>query len=92
MSERDPKIPDLVSKAEAADILGVSHQAVQQMIDKGRLRGAKIGSTWVFRRAAVNEMVNTEKLNRIAHTHQRDQFVSDIADGIQELADKLKGA
>jgi excisionase family DNA binding protein len=53
MSERDPKIPDLVSKAEAAEILGISHQAVQQMVDKGRLRGAKIGSTWVFRRAAV---------------------------------------
>lgn len=53
-SERDSRIPDLVSKAEAAEILGVSHQAVQQMVDKGRLRGAKIGTLgWVFRRAAV---------------------------------------
>jgi excisionase family DNA binding protein len=53
MSERDPRIPDLVSKAQAAEILGVSHQAVQLMVDKGRLKGAKVGSTWVFRRAAV---------------------------------------
>jgi excisionase family DNA binding protein len=53
MSERDPRIPDLVSKAQAAEILGVSHQAVQLMIDKGRLKGAKVGSTWVFRRTAV---------------------------------------
>lgn len=53
MSDRDPKIPDLVSKAQAAEILGISHQAVQQMVDKGRLKGAKVGSTWVFRRAAV---------------------------------------
>lgn len=53
MTQRDPKIPDLVSKAQAAEILGVSHQAAQQMVDKGRLKGAKVGSTWVFRRAAV---------------------------------------
>ena len=53
MTERDKRIPDLVSKAEAAEILGVKHQAVQQMVDKGRLKGAKIGSTWVFSRAAV---------------------------------------
>lgn len=52
-TERDGRIPDLVSKAQAAEILGVSHQAVQKMIDKGRLKGALVGSTWVFRRAAV---------------------------------------
>jgi excisionase family DNA binding protein len=53
MPERDRHIPDLVSKAEAAAILGVSHQAVQLMVDKGRLAGAKVGSTWVFRRVVV---------------------------------------
>ena len=56
MSERDPRIPDLVSKAQAAEILGISHQAVQQMVDKGRLKGAKVGATWVFRRVAVQAM------------------------------------
>lgn len=59
MTERDKRIPDLVSKAEAAKILGdISHQAVQQMIAKGRLKGAKVGSTWVFRRAAVEALIN----------------------------------
>jgi excisionase family DNA binding protein len=62
MSERDPKIPDLVSKAQAAEILGVTHQAVQQMVDKGRLKGAKVGSTWVFRRVVVADFVDREKL------------------------------
>jgi excisionase family DNA binding protein len=44
MTERDGKIPE---------ILGITHQAVQQMVDKGRLKGAKVGTTWVFRRVAV---------------------------------------
>jgi excisionase family DNA binding protein len=56
MSERDRHIPDLVSKAQAAEILGVRHQAVQQMVDNGRLKGAKVGSTWVFRRVVVERM------------------------------------
>jgi excisionase family DNA binding protein len=61
MSERDPKIPDLVSKAEAAKILGVRHQAVQQMVAKGRLKGAQAGTTWVFRRAAVEALAKVPK-------------------------------
>jgi excisionase family DNA binding protein len=56
MTDRDPKIPDLVSKAQAAEILGVSHQAVQQMVAKGRLKGAQVGATWVFRRAAIEAL------------------------------------
>ncbi len=61
MTERDKHIPDLVSKAQAAEILGVTHQAVQQMADKGRLKGAKVGSTWVFRRVVVERMVAGRK-------------------------------
>lgn len=62
MTERDKRIPDLVSKAEAAKILGdISHQAVQQMVDKGRLKGAKIGTLgWVFRRAAVEALARSK--------------------------------
>lgn len=60
MTERDKRIPDLVSKAEAAEILGISHQAVQQMIAKGRLKGAQVGTTWVFRRAAVEDLLSPE--------------------------------
>ena len=55
-ARRDRHIPDLVSKAEAADLLGVTHQAVQQMVAKGRLEGAQAGSTWVFRRVVVERL------------------------------------
>jgi excisionase family DNA binding protein len=56
MSERDRHIPDLVSKAQAAEILGVKHQAVQQMVANGRLKGAQAGTTWVFRRVVVERL------------------------------------
>jgi excisionase family DNA binding protein len=61
MSERDRHIPDLVSKAQAAEILGVSPQAVQKMVDKGRLAGAQAGTTWVFRRVVVERMAAGRK-------------------------------
>lgn len=62
MTERDARIPDLVSKAEAAEILGITHQAVQQMVAKGRLKGAQAGTTWVFRRSVVEATVDRERL------------------------------
>lgn len=61
MSERDRHIPDLVSKAEAAKIIGISHQAVQQMVANGRLKGAQVGTTWVFRRAEVERLAAGRK-------------------------------
>lgn len=50
---RDKHIPDLLSASEAAELLGVTRQAVQLQANNGQLPGAKIGSTWVFRRAVV---------------------------------------
>lgn len=50
---RDPRIPDLVSLAEAAQLMGMSRQAAHKMVMKGQLRGAQVGGTWVFRRAVV---------------------------------------
>lgn len=50
---RDRHIPDLVSATEAAEILGVTRQAIQLAANNGQLLGAKVGSTWVFRRAVV---------------------------------------
>jgi excisionase family DNA binding protein len=54
-SPRDRRIPDLVSATEAAAILGVTRQAVQLMANNGQLLGAKVGKTWVFRRALVEK-------------------------------------
>lgn len=53
---RDEWIPDLVSKAEAAEILGVSRQRVGELMEADRLRGAQAGTTWVFRREAVEAL------------------------------------
>lgn len=47
-------IPDLVSLAEAATMLGTSRQAVQQQVDRGNFVTAKkIGSTWAIAHAEV---------------------------------------
>lgn len=58
---RDRHIPDLVSLAEAADIMGVSRQAAHKMVAKGQLRGARIGTTWVFRKIVVEKMPKHDK-------------------------------
>jgi hypothetical protein len=50
---RDPRIPDLVSLSEAAEILGITRQAVHLRAQNGQLRGALIGKSWVFRRSVV---------------------------------------
>ncbi len=50
---RDPRIPDLVSLHEAAEIMGMTRQAAHKMVTKGQLRGARVGTTWVFRRIVV---------------------------------------
>jgi len=60
MPEHDRHIPDLVSKAEAAKIIGISHQAVQQMIDNNRIPCAKVGNAWVIRRV-VAERIAAER-------------------------------
>jgi excisionase family DNA binding protein len=58
---RDRLIPDLVSLAEAADIMGVSRQAAHRMVIKGQLHGAQVGGTWVFRKAVVEQMPKHRK-------------------------------
>ena len=54
---RDRHIPDLVSLAEAAAMLRVSKQYLhRQYVRTGTLRGAQVGGTYVFRRAAVEKL------------------------------------
>lgn len=48
----DP-VPELVSVTEAADILGVTRQAVLQRLDAGTLPGRRVGNAWVVQRAAL---------------------------------------
>lgn len=49
----DPLIPPLVSASQAAEILGYTRAMVSLLANDGRLTGQRVGTTWVFRRAAV---------------------------------------
>lgn len=66
---RDPKIPDLVSMTEAAEMLGISRQAMRKRAERGQIAGAQIGEAgvWVFRRALVKEVA------------ERDGIAADLA-------------
>jgi excisionase family DNA binding protein len=46
-------VPELLSPAEAAQVLGVSEADVMAVLDSGELKGRKIGSTWRVPRAAI---------------------------------------
>lgn len=46
-------IPDLVSVTEAAELLGVTRQAVLQRIDAGSLPAKRIGNGWAIARDSV---------------------------------------
>lgn len=91
--QRDWRLKDLVEAAEAAEILGgdkpLTTQAVRLMAAKGRLNGVKIGTAWVFLRAEVKRMVDTERLVR---RDRQNQIADEMAEGIKELAAKLNGA
>jgi excisionase family DNA binding protein len=46
-------MPELLSPAEAAQVLGVPEADVLAVLDSGELKGRKIGSTWRIPRAAI---------------------------------------
>lgn len=60
---RDQRIPDLVSLQEAATIASMTRQGFHKLVMRGEIRGARIGSTWVFRRAAVEKYRQTKQEN-----------------------------
>ena len=49
--------PDLLSPAQAAELLGVSEADVSSILDNGELKGKKIGSTWRITKAAVEQFL-----------------------------------
>ncbi len=52
----DPRIPDLVSLQEAADILGLKRAMTHRLVQQGELRGRKIAGAWLFRRVVVEKL------------------------------------
>jgi excisionase family DNA binding protein len=51
--------PDLLSPAQAAQMLGVSEEDVMAVLTSGELKGKKIGATWRITRAAVDEFLKS---------------------------------
>lgn len=57
----DPRIPDLVSLTEAAEMLGITRQAAHLRAQNGQLPGRLVGKTWVFRRSEVARRAETSE-------------------------------
>lgn len=68
----DPLIPELVSTAEAALILGISRQAVLLRATNGTLVGRKVADVWVFRRQTVEQAKTVDDLARVTLTAQEE--------------------
>jgi excisionase family DNA binding protein len=52
-------IPELLGTSDVAKALGVSEADVLATLEKGELKGKKIGSTWRITRTALNEFLQT---------------------------------
>lgn len=51
--------PELLSPAEVAKVLGVSETDVLATLEKGDLKGKKIGATWRVTKASLNQFLNS---------------------------------
>jgi excisionase family DNA binding protein len=51
-------LPELLGSADVAKVLGVSEADVLATLEKGELKGKKIGSTWRVTRTALNEFLS----------------------------------
>ncbi len=52
-------MPELLSPADVAKVLGVSEADVLQSLGEGSLKGKKIGSTWRITRAALDDFLKS---------------------------------
>ena len=52
-------LPDLLGTGDVAKALGVSEADVLATLEKGELKGKKIGSTWRVTRAALDEFLKS---------------------------------
>ena len=50
-------LPDLLSPAQAAELLGVTEADVSSILESGELKGKKIGATWRIPRSAVEQFL-----------------------------------
>jgi excisionase family DNA binding protein len=52
-------IPELLGTADVARVLGVSEADVLATLEKGELKGKKIGSTWRVTKAALDDFLKS---------------------------------
>jgi excisionase family DNA binding protein len=52
-------MPDLLGSADVARLLGVSEADVLATLEKGDLKGKKIGSAWRVTRSAVDDFLKS---------------------------------
>ena len=52
-------MPELLGSADVAKALGVSEADVLATLEKGELKGKKIGSTWRVTKAALDEFLKS---------------------------------
>jgi excisionase family DNA binding protein len=52
-------VPELLSPADLAKMLGVSESDVTASLEKGDIKGKKIGSSWRITKAAVDEFLKS---------------------------------
>ncbi len=54
-------VPDLVSVAEAATVLGITRHAVHQRIRSGALPAQRVGTTWVLQRGLLTGAAGADR-------------------------------
>jgi excisionase family DNA binding protein len=54
-----PGSPDLMAPGDVARVLGVSEADVLSTLEKGELKGKKIGSSWRVTRSALDEFLKS---------------------------------
>lgn len=55
-------MPELVSVSQAAEIAGVSRQAILQRLETGSLAGTRVGNAWVVRRDFITGPAVTARI------------------------------
>ena len=71
-------VEDVVSVTEAAEMLGISRAGIVHAVQHGRLRGRKIGKTWVLLKRSVERYQVAKKrveAGRLAHKDQGEKWV-----------------
>ena len=55
------KLSDLITAAQAAEILGLSKERVSQLCKQGRLHAVKPGRDWVMSRQTVEQFAKIDR-------------------------------